>query len=85
MLSQSIRINSMIDCIIKILDLTIKSFALIGIIALAVSYLKILKIDEAIKERKKNLNGSFGGAMEQDLKPLREERERIISKIPFLK
>ncbi len=75
----------MIDCIIKILDLTIKSLVLIGIIALAVSYLKILKIDHKIKERKKNLNGSFGGAMEQDLKSLREERERIISKIPFLK
>jgi hypothetical protein len=75
----------MLDYIIKILDLTIKIFAVIGIIALAISYLKILKIDHEIKERNKNLNGSFGGAMEQDLKSLREDRERIISKIPFLK
>ncbi len=67
------------------MDLIIKSFAVIGIGALVVSYYKIIKIDHKIKERKKNLNGSFGGAMEQDLKPLMEERERIISKIPFLK
>jgi hypothetical protein len=50
-----------------------------------ISYCKIQKIDRKIKIRKKNLNGSFGGAMEQDLKILRDERERIISKIPFLK
>jgi penicillin-binding protein 1A len=42
-------------------------------------------LDRKIKEIKKNRHGMLQSGIEGTIKPLADERERIISKIPFLK
>jgi NADH:ubiquinone oxidoreductase subunit H len=75
----------MLDCAIKFLDFIIKLFAVIGIVFVVIGYYRIEKIDRKIKEIKKNRHGMLQSGIEGTIKPLADERERIISKIPFLK
>lgn len=70
--------------LLQILDLIIKSFAVIGIVFVIISYVKVQIIDCKIKRVSKTA-GMTIGQMEARLKPLQDERNRIISKIPFLK
>ena len=97
----------MLDCILKFLDLVIKSTIVVGIITLLCVYLRIQWLDRKIEYLHKTFEKARDGhrgqgrgmtqpfidlqiaqlATDSDEKiaPLERKRQRLLSKIPFLK